>query len=73
MKALTWIGVLLLVLGIASFFITVPQKERQGVKLGGASVGVETTTSQHLPAWASAVLLVGGILVIALGSRSKAA
>jgi len=73
MRALTWIGVLLLVLGIASFFVAIPQKERQGVKLGGASVGVETTSSQHLPRWASAVLLVGGILVIALGSRSKAA
>ena len=72
MRALTWIGILLLVLGIASFFVTVPQKERQGVKIGGASVGVETTSSQHLPTWASAVLLVGGILVIALGSRSRA-
>ena len=73
MRPLTWIGVLLLVLGITSFFVAIPQKERQGVKLGGASVGVETTSSQHLPRWASAVLLVGGILVIALGSRSKAA
>jgi len=73
MRALTVVGVLLLVLGIASFFVTFPQKERQGVKLGGASIGVETTSSRHLPTWASAVLLVGGILVIALGSRSKAA
>lgn len=73
MRAMTLIGVLLLILGIASFFISVPQKERQGVKIGGASVGVETTSSQHLPTWASAVLLIGGILVIALGSRSGAA
>lgn len=72
MRALTLIGVLLLILGIASFFVNVPQKERQGVKIGGASVGVETTSSRHLPTWASAALLVGGILVIALGSRSKA-
>jgi hypothetical protein len=71
MRALTLVGLLLLALGITSFFVTIPQKERQGVKLGGASIGVETTTSQHLPRWASAVLLVGGILVIALGSRSK--
>ena len=73
MRALTLIGVLLLILGIASFFVSVPQKERQGVKIGGATVGVETTSSQHLPTWASAVLLIGGILVIAIGSRSKAA
>ena len=72
MRPLSWVGVLLLVLGIASFFITIPRKERQGVQFGGASVRVETTTSQRLPTWASAVLLVGGILVIALGSRSKA-
>ena len=72
MRALIWVGVLLLVLGIASFFISIPQKERQGVKFGGASIGVETTSSQHLPTWASAILLVGGVLIIALGSRSKA-
>ena len=73
MRPVTWIGVLLLVLGIASFFVSIPTKERQGVKLCGASVGVETTSSQHLPTWASALLLIGGILVIVVGSRSSAA
>lgn len=71
MKPLAWIGVVLVVLGIASFFITLPQKERQGLKVGGASVGVETTTSHHVPTWASAALLIGGIIVIAVGSRKS--
>lgn len=69
MKPLVWVGILLLALGIASFFFTLPKKERQGVQVGGASIGIETTTRKQIPTWASAALIVGGILVIVVGSR----
>jgi hypothetical protein len=69
MRPLPTIGLIILVLGIMSFFITIPQKQRQGVEIGGASVGVETTTSQHIPPWASGLLIVGGLVLIAMGNR----
>jgi hypothetical protein len=69
-RAVLWIGVVVLILGIASFFISVPQKQREGIKFGGASVGVETTSSQKIPVYASVILLVGGISMVLAGSRS---
>lgn len=72
MKALLWIGLVVLVLGIASLFLSVPQRERHGVEIGGASVGVETTQSRRLPVWASAVMMVGGISMMLASRRSRA-
>jgi uncharacterized membrane protein len=70
-RILLWIGVVLIVLGIASFFVAVPQKQHEGIKFGGASVGVETTTSEKLPVYASVIILVGGISMVLAGSRSS--
>ncbi len=70
MRAVLWIGVVVLVLGIASFFVGMPQKHREGIRIGDASVGVEATTNEKLPVYASVILLVGGISMILAGSRS---
>ena len=75
MKPLLWIGVIVFVLGIASFFVPFPQRERQTVHAGGMSMGIETTHSQTLPATASVVMLVGGLMMAAAGGlfgRGKA-
>ncbi len=73
MRPLSWVGLIVLVLGIASFFVSVPQKQRQGVKFGGASLGVETTTSQKLPPYISGILVVGGIVLLLAGGRGARA
>ncbi len=67
MKPLLWIGVIVFVLGIASFFVPFPQRERHSMSAGGMSVGVETTSSQTLPVTASMVMVVGGLLMAAAG------
>ena len=72
MRAVLWIGVVVLVLGIASFFVAMPEKHREGIKIGDASLGVETTSSQKLPVYVSVILVVGGISMVLAGSRSKA-
>lgn len=72
MRAILWIGVVVLVLGIASFFIAMPEKHREGIKIGDASIGVETTTSNKIPVYASVILVVGGISMVLAGSRSRA-
>jgi hypothetical protein len=61
-----------LVLGVASFFVAMPEKHREGIKIGDASLGVETTTSNKLPVYVSVILVVGGISMVLAGSRSKA-
>jgi hypothetical protein len=71
MKALFTVGVIVLILGIASFFVALPHTENHGVKIGDASVGVQTRSSQKLPPAVGAVLIVGGIVMIVAGGRGK--
>jgi hypothetical protein len=63
------IGALLLVLGILSFVVPIPHSEDHSVKIGDAKIGVQTQDSEKLPPAVGIVLLVGGIALLALGSR----
>lgn len=50
MKALFWVleaGLVVLILGIASFLVPIPQRERQGLDAGGLSVSVETRSEKR--------------------------
>lgn len=69
MKGLTVLGVLLLVLGILSFIVPIPQREEHSMKIGDTKIGVQTENSQKLPAPVGVVLVVAGVAVLALGSR----
>jgi uncharacterized membrane protein HdeD (DUF308 family) len=71
MKNLVFVGVLLLVLGLLSFVIPVPHSEDHGVKIGDAKIGVTTQHSEKLPPAVGITLLVGGVLVLAAGSRKN--
>ena len=67
MKPLLWIGLIVFVLGIGSFFVPLPQREKQTLKAGGLSMGIETTHSETLPAAASLVMMIGGLGMAAAG------
>ncbi len=69
MRPLFWVGLVILILGVASFFISVPRSEKHGVTVGGASVGVEVKDRQKLPPAAGAALIVGGVVLMAVGGR----
>jgi len=71
MKPLFLAGLIVLILGIASFFVALPHSENHGVKIGDASVGVTTRSSQKLPPAVGAVLVVGGIVMMVAGGRGK--
>lgn len=60
MKALFWIGVVLLILGIASLVIPIPRNEEKGFHAGGLTVGVETTHRETVSPVISAALIVAG-------------
>ena len=69
MKNLTIVGVLLLVLGVLSFIVPIPQREEHSMKIGDAKIGVQTQSNQKLPPAVGVVLVVAGVAVLALGAR----
>ena len=72
MKAVFIIGIVLLVLGVASLVVPLPHSENHGVKLGDTNVGVTTTHNQRVSPIVSAVLIVGGIGAMIAGRRTRA-
>ncbi len=60
MKTLMLVGVVVLVLGIVSFFVPIPHSEHHGVHIGDAHVGITTHDDQRVPPVASIVLVVVG-------------
>jgi hypothetical protein len=71
MKALLWIGVVLLILGIASLFVPLPHTETQGIKAGDLNIGVQTKHSERVAPAISIVLIAGGIGLMIAGGRSR--
>jgi hypothetical protein len=69
MKALPLVGALLLILGVLSFVVPVPQREDHGIKIGDAKIGVTTEHSEKLPPAVGIVLMAGGILMLVTGLR----
>ncbi|HEY6183865.1 MAG TPA: hypothetical protein VIW67_16570 [Terriglobales bacterium] len=70
MKMLFGVGLVVLILGIASFFVPIPQKENHGIKVGDTSIGIQTQESKKVPPIISAVLILGGAGMMIAG-RSK--
>jgi len=70
MKALLLAGVLLVVLGILSFFVPVPHSEHHGVNIGDAHVGITTHDEDKVPPAVSIVLVVVGAALMIAGRKS---
>ena len=69
MKPLFWIGIVLVILGVASLVIPVPHHDRSGVSVGGASIGIETSHSEKVSPLVSCVLILAGAGMM-IGGRS---
>jgi len=64
-----WIGAAVLILGIATLFVPIPQREKHGITVGDLSLGVVTQSDEKVPVVVSVVMILGGIGAIALGAR----
>jgi nucleoside recognition membrane protein YjiH len=73
MRALFWIGLVLVILGVVSFLVPIPSHQRDGVSVGGVSIGIETRHDEKAPPVVSAVILGGAGLMIAAKARTKSA
>jgi hypothetical protein len=70
MKILLFAGLLVIVLGIASLIVPVPQTETHGIKAGDVNIGVQTSHSERVSPIISAVLIAGGIALTLAGARA---
>jgi hypothetical protein len=70
MKMLLYAGLLMLVLGIASLVVPVPQTETHGIKAGNVNIGIQTSHSERVSPVISAVLIGGGIALSIAGGRT---
>jgi len=72
MKPLSWVGIILIVLGLLSFVVPLPHSEHEGFSAGGMSVGVDTHHSETVsPIISAAMILAGaGILIVGRGKST---
>jgi hypothetical protein len=70
MKALMLVGVVVLVLGVVSFFVPFPHSEHHGVRLGDAHVGITTHDDERIAPAVSIVLIVVGAGLMIAGRKS---
>ena len=70
MKTLMLVGVVVLVLGIISFFVPGPHSERHSVNIGDAHVGITTHDEDKVPPAVSIVLVVVGAGLMIAGRKS---
>ena len=70
MKALFAVGLVVMVLGILSFFIAIPHSENHGIKAGDVDIGIQTHDSERVSPAISAVILVVGAGLMIAGRKS---
>jgi len=72
MKTLFAIGLVVLILGIASLFIPFPHYESHGIKAGDVNIGVQTKHTERISPIISGVLILGGAGMMIAGGRRSA-
>jgi len=71
MKLLLGVGLVVLILGLASFFIPIPRNEREGLKAGSVDIGVDIRHKEHVSPIVSTVLVAVGAGMMIAGARAK--
>lgn len=69
MKVALIIGLVLLVLGIASLLVPIPSNEQSGVSVGGVSIGIETSHDEKVSPIVSAAMILGGVGLMIAGKK----
>jgi hypothetical protein len=72
MKSLFWLGLVVLVLGIVSPFVSIPRSETEGLKAGDVHIGVQVRHNEYVAPVISAVLILGGAGMMIAGERRRA-
>jgi len=71
MKALLWVGLVVLVLGLASLVVPIPHNDKEGISAGGMSVGISVRHDEKVSPIISAVMILGGAGLMIAGRPKK--
>jgi hypothetical protein len=71
MRLLFVIGLVVLVLGILSFFVPIPTSHTHSAKIGDASIGITTHDSEKLSPAIGGVMCLAGVVLLIAGSRKS--
>lgn len=71
MRILLWIGVVVLALGILSFFVPLPHDQRHSVRIGDERFSVEKHEHERVQPVVGVTLVVVGAALMIAGSRSR--
>jgi hypothetical protein len=72
MKQLFWIGIVVLIVGVASLAIPIPHHDSSGISVGGASIGIRTSHSEKVSPIVSCVLILAGAGMMMSGRSAVA-
>lgn len=72
MRALFYVGLIVLVLGVLSLFVPIPHSEKEGVEAGGISIGITTHRKQTVSPIVSGVMILAGAGLMIAGRSSRA-
>jgi hypothetical protein len=70
-KALLWVGLVVLLLGVLSLFVPIPRNERAGFEAGGVSVGVTTSRKETVSPIVSGAMILAGAGMMIAGRRKS--
>jgi hypothetical protein len=71
MKILFRFGLVLVILGAASVVVPIPRNQREGIKVGSVSIGVETRHDEKAPPLVSAAIILAGAGLMVAGKRKN--
>lgn len=69
MKILIWIGLVVLVLGIASLIVPIPHNDKEGISAGDMSIGVNVRHDEKISPIISGILILGGAGLMIAGIK----
>jgi hypothetical protein len=69
MKILFLIGLVVLILGLASLFVPIPQTQREGFDAGPLSVDIQTRRDEKVSPIISAVMILAGTGMLIAGRK----
>jgi hypothetical protein len=72
MRVLLVVGLIILLLGIVSFFVPIPRTEHHGIDAGDVHLGVNTHHDEMLPPYVGVGLIVAGAGMMVAGRKRGA-
>ena len=71
MKTLFWIGLGMLLLGVASLIVPIPSTEHDSVQAAGITLGIETRHQETVSPVISALLILSGAGMLIAGQVKR--